>query len=58
MIQGCCTLATDTPTPALVHDRVEHDQSNHKGNSCKQSKTQQKQDKQATQLRIEELKRI
>jgi hypothetical protein len=24
-----CTLATDTPTPAVVHDLVEHDEPNH-----------------------------
>jgi hypothetical protein len=27
--QGCCALVTDTPTPAVVCDLVEHDQPNH-----------------------------
>jgi hypothetical protein len=27
--QGCCALATNTPTPAVVRDLVEHDQPNH-----------------------------
>jgi hypothetical protein len=33
-------------------DLVEHDQPNHKGNSCKQSKNKQEQVEQATQLQI------
>jgi hypothetical protein len=28
-IQGCCALETDTPTPAVVRDLVDHDQPNH-----------------------------
>jgi hypothetical protein len=39
--QGCCALAIDTPTPVVVRDLVEHDQPNHYGNSCKQSKNKQ-----------------
>jgi hypothetical protein len=35
--QGC-TSVTDTRTPAVVCDLMEHDQPNHKGNSCKQLK--------------------
>jgi hypothetical protein len=27
--QGLCILSIDTPTPAVVHDLVEHDQPNH-----------------------------
>jgi hypothetical protein len=50
--QQGCALATDTPTPAVNHDLVEHDQPNHEGNSCKQSKNKQEQDKQATKLQI------
>jgi hypothetical protein len=42
--QGCA-LATDTPTPAVVRALMEHDQPNHKGNCCKQSKNKQEQDK-------------
>jgi hypothetical protein len=35
--QGC-GLATDAPISAVVRDLVEHNQPNHLGNSCKQSK--------------------
>jgi hypothetical protein len=38
--QGC-TLATDTTTPAVARDLVEHDQPNHYGNSCMKSKNKQ-----------------
>jgi hypothetical protein len=48
--EGCCALATDTPTLAVVHDLVEHDQPNHYGNSWKQSKNKQEQDKQELNL--------
>jgi hypothetical protein len=48
--KGCCALVTDTPTPAVVHDLVEHDQPNHWGNSCKKSKKKQEQDKQELNL--------
>jgi hypothetical protein len=47
--QGCA-LVTDTPTPVVVRDLVEHDQPNHWGNSCKQSKNKQEQDKQELNL--------
>jgi hypothetical protein len=46
-------LATDTPTLVVVPDLVEHDQPNHWGNSCKQSKNKQKQDNMQLNCRWE-----